>query len=81
MREISRWSFIATNVLIEFENGPVFLPIPRGATLAQVSENLDKIGKRHGGQPLAIDVLFKAYKNAEEITLTQPPISPIARRT
>jgi hypothetical protein len=80
MREISRWSFIATDVLIEFENGPVFLPIRRGATLAQISENLDKIGKRHGGQPLAIDVLFKAYKNAAgEATLTQPPISPIAR--
>ena len=72
MRKISRWSFIATKVLIEFEDGPVFFPIPRGATLAQVSENLDKIGKRHRGEPLAIEVLFKAHKERAKSPLTRP---------
>jgi hypothetical protein len=59
VRKISRRSFIAINILIEFEDGPVLFAISRGATLAQVSENLDMISKCHGGQPLAIDVLFK----------------------
>jgi hypothetical protein len=46
--------------MIEFEDDAVFFPIPRRATLAQVSENLDKIGRSRGCQPLAIEVLFKA---------------------
>jgi hypothetical protein len=54
MRKLSIRSFITTNILIEFEDGPVFFAISRGATLAQVSENLDMIAKCHGGRPLAI---------------------------
>jgi hypothetical protein len=72
MRKISKWSFIATSVRIEFEDGPVFFTVPRGATLAQVSENLDKIGKRRGGQPLAIDVIFKAHKERANLPLPPP---------
>lgn len=72
MRKISRWSFIATKVRIEFEDGPVFFVIPRGATLAQVSENLDNIGKCHGGPPLAIEVLFKAHKERAKSPLPPP---------
>jgi hypothetical protein len=75
MGKISRWSFMATEVGVEFEDGPVFFPIPRGATLAQVSENLDKIGKCHEGQPLAIEVLFKAHKVRAKSPLP-PPNSP-----
>jgi hypothetical protein len=60
MRNISKEHFIATNVLIEFEDGPVSVRIPHGATLADISENLDQIGKWHRGHPLSIDVCFKA---------------------
>ncbi len=73
MREISKLPFIATNVVIEFEDGPVFFAISSGATLAQVSENLDMISKYHGGQPLAIDVvLFKAHKERAKLPLPPP---------
>ncbi len=59
MRYTSRERFIATSLLIAFEDGSVSLRIPRGATLADVSENLDKIGKEHNGQPLSIEVRFR----------------------
>jgi hypothetical protein len=60
MRNTSKERLIATSVLIAFEDGPAFFRIPRGATLAEVSENLDKIGKKHKGQPLSIEVRFRA---------------------
>jgi hypothetical protein len=60
MRSISNERFIPTNVLIEFEDGSVSLRIPREATLADISENLDKIARWHRGEPLSIDVCFKA---------------------
>jgi hypothetical protein len=63
MRNTSKESFIATSVLIAFEDGSVYFRIPRGATLADVSENLDKIGKEHKGQPLSIDVRFRTPKD------------------
>jgi len=63
MRNTSKERFIATSVLIAFEDGSVSFRIPRGATLADVSENLDKIGKDHKGQPLSIDVRFRTPKD------------------
>ena len=62
MRNTSKERFIATSVLVAFEDGSVSLRIARGATLADVSENLDKIGKEHKGQPLSIDVRFRTPK-------------------
>jgi hypothetical protein len=63
MRNTSKERLIATSVLIAFEDGSVFFGIPYGATLANVSENLDKIGKEHKGQPLSIDVRFRTPKD------------------
>ena len=63
MRNTSKERFIATSVLIAFDDGSVSLRIAPGATLADVSENLDKIGKEYKGQPLSIDVRFRTPKN------------------
>ena len=63
MRSTSKERLIATSVLIAFEDGSVSFRIPRGATLADVSENLDKIGKEHKGQPLSIEVRFRTPKD------------------
>ena len=63
MRNTSKERLIATSVLIAFEDGAVSFRIPRGATLADVSEDLDKIGKEHNGQPLSIDVRFRTPKD------------------
>ncbi len=60
MRNIAKERFIATNVLMAFEDGSESFCIPRGATLADISENLDEIGKWHKGKLLSIDVRFKA---------------------
>ena len=62
MRNTSRERFIATSVLVAFEDGSVYFRIPRGATLADVLENRDKIGKKHRGRPLSIDVRFRTPK-------------------
>jgi hypothetical protein len=55
--------FVATNILIEFEDGSVSLRIPSGATLADVSENVEQAGKCHRGSPLSIDVHFNSGKD------------------
>jgi hypothetical protein len=60
MRNIPKERFIATTVVIEFEDGPVSFGIQRGTTLAEISEDLDKAGKWHKGHPLSINVHFKA---------------------
>jgi hypothetical protein len=60
MRNISQERFIPTNVLIEFED--VSFRVPRGATFADISENLDRIGMWHQGQPISIDMRFKALE-------------------
>lgn len=60
MRNISAKAFVAANLLIEFEDGSVSLRIPHGATLADVSENLDKLGKWHTGRPIFVSVCFNA---------------------
>jgi hypothetical protein len=52
MRNISKERFVATNVLMKFEDGSVSFCIPEGATLADISENLDKVGKRHSQSSL-----------------------------
>jgi hypothetical protein len=64
MRNISSERFIATSVMVAFEDGCVSFRIPRGATLADVSENLDKIGKQRKGQPLSIAVRFRTPKGS-----------------
>ncbi len=63
MRSTSKERFIASSVLISFEDGSVSFRIPHGATLADVSESLDRIGKDHRGQPLSIDVRFRPPKD------------------
>ena len=63
MRHTSKERLIATSVLIAFEDGSVSLRIARGATLADVSENLDRIGEEHKGQPLSIEVRFRSPKD------------------
>ena len=75
MRNTSKERFIATSVLIAFEDGSVSFRIPRGATLADVSENLDKIGKEHKGQPLSIDVRFRTPKDSSRGRAAHPLIS------
>jgi hypothetical protein len=60
VRNISKEHFVATNVLMAFEDGSVSFCIPEGATLADISESLDKVGKWHTGKLISIDVRFKA---------------------
>jgi hypothetical protein len=60
MGNISQERFIPINVLIEFEDGSVSFRVPWGATFADISENLDRIGMWHQGQPISIDMRFKA---------------------
>jgi hypothetical protein len=59
VRNISKEHFVATSVLMAFEDGSVSFCIPEGATLADISENLDKVGKWHTGKLVSIDVRFK----------------------
>jgi hypothetical protein len=63
MRNISSERFIATNVMIKFEDGSESFRVQRGSTLADISEKLDQIGKRHKGRPLSIDIRFKASES------------------
>ncbi len=60
MRNISNERFIATDVLIQFEDGPASVRIPRGATLGELSETLHDICQWHRGGALSIDVRFGA---------------------
>ena len=60
MRTISNERLVATKVLIQFEDGPLSLGIPRGATLGDISEKLHNICKWHRGGALSIDVRFDA---------------------
>jgi len=59
MRNISKERFVATDVLVKFEDGSASFCIPEGATLTDISENLDKVGTWHS-KLLSIDVRFKA---------------------
>jgi hypothetical protein len=62
MRNISSNRFIATNVMIRFEDGSESFHVPPGSTVTDISENLDRISKRHEGRPLCIDIRFKALE-------------------
>ena len=64
MRTISNERFVATKVQIEFEDGPMSVSIPHGATLGDVSEKLHNICKWHRGGALSIDVRFGAAATA-----------------
>jgi hypothetical protein len=60
MRNISTERFIATNVMIRFKDGSESFCVPRGSTLADISDNLDRIAQRHDGRPISIDIRFRA---------------------
>jgi hypothetical protein len=87
MSNMSKERFIANTVLIQFSGGSVFFSVPHGATLADISENLDSIGMWHKGPPISIDVSFKAsdqdgYSRARHVPLISCPVSqPEGRRT
>jgi hypothetical protein len=66
MRKISTERFIATNVMIRFEDGSESFCVRRGSSLADISENLDRIAGRHDGRPLFIDIRFKAPHENDE---------------
>jgi len=74
MRNISNERFVATKVLIEFEDGPMSLSIPRGATLGDISEKLHNICKWHRGAALSIDVRFGATNGSGRIPSYPPRI-------
>ena len=62
MRNTSRERFVATSALVAFKDSAVYFRIPRGASLADVLENLDKISKKHRGRLHSIDVRFRTPK-------------------
>ncbi len=72
MRNISNERFVATKVLIEFEDGPLSLSVPHGATLGDISEKLHNICKWHRGEALSIDVRFGAENGSGRIP-SYPP--------
>ncbi len=74
MRTISEERFIATKALIQFEDGPLSVCIPRGATLGDVSEKLHNICKWHRGGALSVDVRFGA-ENGNGRAGAHPPVS------
>lgn len=68
MISLSNDRLIAKKVLVKFEDGPVSFRIPRGATLADVSEKFGKIGKWHKGPALSIDVHFGTASDRPRIS-------------
>ena len=60
MHNLSSDRFIPTNVLIRFEDGSELVTVPRGATLAYISEALSRLSLWHCGKALSIDVHFQA---------------------
>ncbi len=84
MRNFLKESFVAANVPMKFEYGSVSFCIPEGATLAEISENMDKVGKWHGGKIVSIDVRFKAPDESRfgcdpDRPLISPSVSQLAR--
>jgi hypothetical protein len=64
----------AYRVVIAFDDATVSFDIPRGATLADISENLDRIARWHRGLPLSIEVRLKAATDnscADFVTLNK----------
>jgi hypothetical protein len=72
MRMISEERFVATKALIQFEDGPLSLCIPRGATLGDLSEKLHNICKWHRGGALSIDVRFGAANGSGRAAAHSP---------
>ena len=60
MRSLSSDPFVPTDVLIRFEDGSELVTVPRGATLAYISETLNRLSLWHCGKALSIDVHFQA---------------------
>jgi hypothetical protein len=84
MRNIAKERFVAANVLRTFEDGSVSFCIPEGATLADISTNLDKVGKWHRGKLVSIDVRFKVpgecgFGCGPDHPLTLSSVSQLAR--
>ena len=52
--------FIATNVLVKFEDGSESYCVSRGVTLEDIAEYVDRSGRWHEGQPVSVYVRFKA---------------------
>ena len=59
MRNLSSDRFIPTDVLIRFEDGAELVTVPRGATLAYISETLSRLSLSHCGKALSVDVHFQ----------------------
>jgi hypothetical protein len=83
MRNISKESFVATNVMMAFEDGSLSFCIPQGATLADIAENLDKVSKWHS-KLLSVDVRFNApdksgFGRSPEHPLISSPGSQLSR--
>ena len=66
MCNMSGKRFIATNVMIRFEDGSESFSVPSGATLSDISEKMDRIAMWHEGRPISIDVRFAAPKESIE---------------
>ncbi len=64
MRNLSSDQFIPTDVLIRFEDGSELVTVPHGATLAYISETLNRLSLWHCGEALSIDVHFQDRKAA-----------------
>jgi hypothetical protein len=52
----------ATKMLVEFADEAIFLRIPPGATLADISERVAQLGKWHRGSPLSVSVRFNSTR-------------------
>jgi len=72
MSTISNERLIATKVLVMFEDSPVSFRVPSGATLADVSEKVEKIGRWYKGQALSIDARFGTARDYAGL-----PLSPL----
>jgi hypothetical protein len=63
MRNMYKECFTATDVLIEFEDGPVSFRIRDETTFADISEIVDGIRTWRKGDPIFIDVRFKVLND------------------
>jgi hypothetical protein len=59
MRNLSSDRFIPTDVLIRFEDGSELVTVPHGATLAYISETLNRVSLWHCGKALSVDIHFQ----------------------
>ena len=59
MRNLSNDRLIATNVLIRFADGSELVTMPHSATLAYISETLNRLSLWHCGKALSVDIHFQ----------------------